>query len=96
MKKLYVTAALKVKTDSIKKVADILTNLALKSMQENGCENYRILQSVSEVNVFTTFEQWACEYSEKKHWETVHLKNAVENLEGFLLESPVINKYYSI
>lgn len=96
MKKLYVTAKLKIHPDDIKEATHILNILVQNSMAEHGCSLYQILASTSEDNVFTTFEVWDSQQAEQQHWQTDELKTTLEQLTPLLLEGAVIEKYHEL
>lgn len=94
MKRIYVTARLKILPDHIEEATRILNILAHNSMAEQGCSLYQILKSTSKGNVFTTFEVWDSEEAERQHWLMDELKNTLEQLTPLLQEEAVIQKYH--
>lgn len=96
MAKLTVTAELIVKPDCILEASQLLNALANDSLQEQGCEGYQLLVAQDQCNRFSTMELWANEAAEQLHWQTVHLKKTVNQLQDFLQEAAVIKKYYQL
>jgi len=72
MKKLYVTAEIKIHPHHIEEATNILNTLACNSIAEAGCNIYQILKSTADDYTFTTFELWNSKEAEHLHWEKEH------------------------
>ncbi|WP_310619526.1 putative quinol monooxygenase [Flexibacterium corallicola] len=89
----YVTAQVRVKSDAIQEAKDVLGALAIGSRTEAGCVSYDYFQSEDDASVFISVEQWRSVEAEEEHWNTPHLKTALESLAPLLEGEAVINKY---
>jgi quinol monooxygenase YgiN len=94
MEKLYVMAEISVDPNHVEEVQKTLLALAAASLNEDGCLNYQILHSNE--NVFSTLELWTSENAENLHWQTEHVKTALQKIEPFLLEAATVRKFFNL
>ena len=90
---LYVTALLKAKSERVDELSKILSTVVLESRKEAGCVEYAMYQSTEDPTTFITIEVWNDADVEAAHWETDHVKNALERLPAVLDGDAVVGKY---
>ncbi len=89
---VYTIAVLPAKEGSVEALLRELETLAEATRQEHGCIEYGFYQESSDANTVLSFERWLDQDAEDAHWETAHLKHAIEQMETLLTEKPKIFK----
>ncbi len=88
----YTIAVLKAKQGQEDTLLSTLQGLADATRQEHGCIEYGFYRDASEAGTVVSFERWVDTDAEASHWQTPHLKNALESLGPVLQEQPAIFK----
>lgn len=84
---VYTIAVLPAKAGSTDALLAELQTLAEATRQERGCVEYGFYSDAANPNTVLSFERWVDQQAEDEHWETPHLKRAIEAM-GALLETP--------
>jgi quinol monooxygenase YgiN len=81
------------KFDQVDKVKEILSVLRQKTVLEDGCVVYEVLQNLDNPEDFTMVEEWSDKYFLDSHFNTSHFKLAEEQLNELLQFPPDIRFY---
>ena len=95
-KHLYVTARFSCLESVVDETIQILEELARTTRTESGCIRYGYFQATDNATSFTSIEQWEDMETEAAHWETEHLKVALEQLGPCLDGEAEVTKYHKI
>ena len=89
---VYTVAVLPAKEGSIDKLLTALESLASATRKERGCIEYGFYRDSADANTVLSFERWVDKEAEDSHWETEHLKEAIETMDRLLATKPQIFK----
>ncbi|MCH2207372.1 MAG: antibiotic biosynthesis monooxygenase [Lentisphaerales bacterium] len=89
---IYTIAELTAKDGQFEKLVEILTDLAHETRKESGVVEYIFIKDHSKENTILSYEKWKDEVAEKAHWDTEHLKSAIDKMGSVLKQSPIIHK----
>ena len=89
---IYTIAVLPAKEDSVDDLLNMLQSLAHATRQEHGCIEYGFYRDSADTNCVLSFERWVDQASEDAHWQTPHLKQAIEAMDDLLATQPQIFK----
>jgi quinol monooxygenase YgiN len=95
-KKVRVVARAIAKIDKVNQVKEILSVLRQKTLLEDGCMVYDVLQNFNNPEDFTMVEEWSEQSFLDSHFTTIHFKLAEGQLEKLLQSSPDIRFYKPI
>ena len=96
-KPLYVTARFRIKKEKLNEAHDLMQNLITQTLKnEEGCIRYTYLKNNTLDNEFTSYEEWKDAESESMHWETTHIKEALQLLQDMLESEPDVRKWHRI
>ena len=84
---VYTIAVLPAKEGSAEDLLAELQTLAQATRQEPGCIEYGVYRDAENPGTVLSYERWVDREAEDSHWETPHLKRAIEAM-GALLETP--------
>lgn len=85
--KIYLTAILKSKKESIHDLKSILDNMVLNTRKEEACEKYELQQNLDDETVFIFHEIWKSKEGLDAHNQQSYIKEFVEKVPE-LLEKP--------
>ena len=92
-KNIYTIAVLKAKPGRLQDLKSTLEALASETRKESGAQEYFFIQDEDvDTDTILSYERWENAEEESKHWETPHLKRALEELGDILDGAPVIYK----
>ncbi|NES83443.1 MAG: antibiotic biosynthesis monooxygenase [Moorea sp. SIO2B7] len=90
---IYTIAILKAKEGCLGDLKDTLSVLATETRKEPGAIEYFFVQDVNhDPNTIVSYEKWQNAAEEAKHWQTPHLKIAIETMKNILDGEPIIHK----
>ncbi len=90
---VYTIAILKAKKGCLGNLKDTLSVLATETRKEPGAIEYFFVQDVNhDPNTIVSYEKWQNATEEAKHWQTPHLKIAIETMKDILDGEPIIHK----
>jgi len=89
---VYTIAVLPANAGMIDELIEELTTLAAATRQEPGCVEYGFYRDASDPNTILSFERWVDQSAEDAHWQTPHLKAAIEAMDRLLATKPQIFK----
>ena len=92
-KKVYVAANIQAKPGNIENIKSLLSDLQRASIHEDCCEFYHVFQRADAPQFLSTMECWKTPKAEQSHWETSHLKHAVEQIAPLIDGEMNITKY---
>lgn len=93
MKESYYTVVeLQAKDGCFEKLIQLLKELAQYTRKEEGCQEYFFIEDQSKLRTVLSIEKWNSEEDESLHWQTPHLKKAVEQLANILETDPKVHK----
>ena len=93
---IYTIAELTAKEGQFDEMKSILNDLATSTRKETGAIEYFFIHDKEKANTILSYENWRNVGDESAHWETPHLKSAIEKLTNVLVENPVIHKGHQI
>ncbi len=70
-----------------------MKEVAVETLKETGCSEYRFALPLSEGNPIVLFEEWESQDALNAHFETSHLAAFRAKMEEVLAEPPVIRRY---
>ena len=89
----YTVAVLTAKEGRLADLKAILEVLAQKTRKESGAVEYFFIQDQNHnSNTIVSYEKWINAEEENKHWETPHLKQAIEQFDEILDGPPIVYK----
>ncbi|MEO1009938.1 MAG: antibiotic biosynthesis monooxygenase [Bacteroidota bacterium] len=75
----------------------ILEDLARDTRKESGVLEYFFIEDQTKPNTMLSIERWENVEEEAQHWETPHLKNALEKVTQILVDNrAIIHKGFQI
>ena len=89
---IYTIAVLPAKEDSVDELLVTLESLAEATRQEHGCIEYGFYRDSTDANCVLSFERWVDQAAEDAHWDTPHLKQAINAMDELLATKPQIFK----
>lgn len=89
---LYVTASFSIRPGTSDVTRAILAELSERTLEEPGCLEYGYYQSVDDPLHFCSFEVWQSVAQEVAHWQTAHLRQALEQMAPLLHGSPTVTR----
>ena len=92
----YTVAVLPAKENAVPKLLETLETLADATRQEHGCIEYGFYRDSADETQVLSFERWVDADSEHAHWETAHLKQAIQAMDDLLVTKPQIYKMKKI
>jgi quinol monooxygenase YgiN len=90
--KIYLTAIVKAKPQFKTEVENILSNMILKTQDEEACELYTLHQSVEDENMFVFYEIWKNQKGLDFQNEQNYIKEFVSLVDEKLQEKPLVIK----
>jgi len=96
-KNIYTIAVLKAKPGRLEDLKSTLKDLATKTRKETGAHEYFFIHDEShDTNTILSYERWESSEKESKHWQTPHLKKALEQLSDILEGDAIIHKGFKV
>ena len=89
---VYTVAVLPAKEGHLDDLLSVLRVLADATRQERGCIEYGFYRATEDGNTVLSFERWVDASAEDAHWETTHLKDALEAMGDLLQSEPQVFK----
>ncbi|MDU9394124.1 putative quinol monooxygenase [Pseudomonas japonica] len=93
---LYVTASFSIRPGTFDATRTILAELSERTREEPGCLEYGYYQSLDDPLRFCSFEVWRSAAEEAAHWQTAHLRLALEQVAPLLHGSPSVTRALQI
>ncbi len=87
---------LKSKPGKEAELKELLQGLIIPTRSEPGCISYELLMNKEDPKEFTFVEEWKDDNALNGHFETSHIKNALQKLPGILAEEMDLRKYDNI
>lgn len=81
---IRVVAHLQAHPEKTVELRDLLEGLIIPTRQEAGCVSYELLESLEDPAKLTFVEEWTSEEALQAHFETEHIRNALERLPELL------------
>ncbi|PWJ44950.1 putative quinol monooxygenase [Sediminitomix flava] len=94
-KQIFTVVALTAKEGKLEELKEVVSKLAEETRKEAGVIEYLVIENALKPNTVFSIEKWENEKEEEKHWETPHLKSALEKLDDILASEAVIHKGFS-
>ena len=88
----YTVVELKAQEGRFEELIQLLKELAEPTRKEEGCQEYFFIKDQTKKRTVLSIEKWDSGEDENSHWQTIHLKNAVKQLENILESDPLIYK----
>jgi len=85
-----VVATIKVKDDMVNNVRKELESLVTATVQEEGCINYNLHQSIDESSLFIIYENWENKDALDRHMATPHFTAWREKAKDLLADIPQV------
>lgn len=89
---VYTIAVLPAADGRADELLTTLQSLADSTRQERGCIEYGFYQDAADSNRVISFERWVDQDAEDSHWQTPHLKEALDAMGDLLASEPQIFK----
>lgn len=89
---VYTIAVLPAKAGMIDELLAELKTLAAATRKEAGCIEYGFYRDAADSNTILSFERWVDQSAEDTHWQTPHLKHAIDAMDRLLATKPQIYK----
>ncbi len=89
---VYTIAILKSKPGQTAALISTLETLADETRKEAGAEEYGFIRDQKNPQIIVSYERWTDATAEAAHWQTPHLKAAIERFNEILDGAPVIHK----
>lgn len=94
---IYVIAVLKAKEGRLGDLKATLEALAAETRKEAGAREYFFVQDENhDPNTILSFERWEGAKEEGEHWDTPHLKQAIQAMGDILEGEPVVHRGYKV
>jgi quinol monooxygenase YgiN len=90
---IIVTAKLPIQPEKREEFLGAVGGLVEASNAEEGVLHYRLFEAVDTPNEFVMLEHYADEAALGAHFETDHLKGALQHLAGWLSGPPELTRY---
>jgi quinol monooxygenase YgiN/predicted small metal-binding protein len=90
---LITIVRLKSKPGKEAELKELLQGLLIPTRNEPGCISYELLMNKEDPTEFTFVEQWKDDNALNGHFETSHIKNALQKLPDILAEDMDLRKY---
>ena len=81
---LFVSATIKAKPDSVALVRSELFKFIAPTLQEDGCHQYLLHQSIEDPATFIFYEEWIDQAALDAHLESDHIKKGIAAMDGHL------------
>ena len=81
---IRVVAHLQAHPEKASELRELLEGLVVPTRQEAGCVSYEMLESLEDPAKFTFVEEWTSEEALQAHFETEHIRSALENFPALL------------
>ena len=81
-----VIARVRAKSGKEKELREVLLGLVAPTRAEAGCLNYDLHESVDRPGLFFFYENWTNPAEMARHFETLHVKEALKKAETLLAE----------
>lgn len=91
-KNVYTIAELKAKEGKFDDLKTTLQALAAETRKESGAIEYFFIEDQKNPNTILSYEKWENAEEEGKHWDTPHLKAAIDKFGDILDGAPVVHK----
>ncbi len=89
-KNVTVVATIKVKEEMVDDVKNELESLVTSTVQEEGCINYNLHQSIDDSALFIMYENWESRDALDMHMASPHFKAWREKAKDLLAEIPQV------
>ena len=89
---VYTIAILPAREGRVDELLATLESLASATRQEHGCIEYGFYRDSENSNTVLSFERWVDSAAEDSHWQTSHLKQAINAMDEILETKPQIFK----
>jgi len=89
-KQFFVVAELTAQEGKFDEMKAIFEGLAAETRKEKGAVEYFFIEDQNKPNTLLSIERWENDVEEAKHWETSHLKEALENASKILVDNKAI------
>ena len=94
---IFTIAVLKAKEGRLDDLKATLTALAEETRKEPGALEYFFVQDQNfDHNTIVSYERWENADEEKKHWDTSHLKSAIDAMGDILDGKPQVHRGYKV
>ena len=90
---LRIIARIKAKPDKVEETRELLSRLVEPTRKEAGCLGYELLQNRDDPTEFTFVEEWRDEAAIAGHFETEHIKGALQKFPELAAEPLDLRKY---
>ena len=90
---LRIIARIKAKPDTVEETRELLSRLVEPTRKEAGCLAYELLQNRDDPTEFTFVEEWRDEAAIAEHFETEHIKAALQKFAELAAEPLDLRKY---
>ncbi len=87
---VYTIAVLLAREGRLDDLLATLESLASETRQERGCIEYGFYHDSTNANTVLSFERWVDAEAEDSHWQTSHLKQAIDAMDDILATRPQI------
>ncbi|NER08209.1 MAG: antibiotic biosynthesis monooxygenase [Okeania sp. SIO3C4] len=88
--KVFVVVELVAQDGKFQEMKGILEELAQETRKETGVLEYFFIEDQTKPNTMLSIERWENAQEETKHWETPHLKKALEKVTKILVDNKAI------
>jgi quinol monooxygenase YgiN len=92
-KTLRVVARLKARADKASELRTVLEALIAPTRKEAGCISYELLENQDDPTDLTFLEEWVDGEALDSHFETDHIRGAMEKLPDLLAEGLDVRRY---
>jgi quinol monooxygenase YgiN len=95
-KPVTVVVRIKAKAGMEARVKQELRNLLAPTRVEKGCLNYDMHQGTDDDSIFLFHENWTSEDDLKRHFETPHIKQWLQQAEALLAEPMELTLWHKV
>ncbi|WP_158281575.1 putative quinol monooxygenase [Sediminitomix flava] len=89
---IHIVVELVAQEGKFDEMKDIFSELASATREEKGVISYSFIEDENRKNTLLSVEEWQDEESEKKHWDTPHLKSALKKANEVFASEPIVHK----
>ena len=89
-KQVFVVAELTAQEGKFEALKGIFQTLAQETRKEKGAVEYFFIEDETKPNTLLSIERWENAAEEARHWETPHLKTALEEATKILVDNKAI------
>lgn len=94
---VFVAVELVAQEGKFQEMKGILEELARETRKETGVQEYFFIEDQTKPNTLLSIERWENIEEEAKHWETPHLKKALEKVTPILVDNrAIVHKGFQI